>query len=192
MFKRALLLSVLFAAPAFAQDAPAADPAPLIEAARTAYAAGDIGGARRALEQANASMAHLQGKAVRAALPSPLTGWELEEADVVNVGLATLGGGVSLSNVYRHDADGEVVIEALVDSTIVEQMTAVMFDPAVVQANGAKIETIAGEQAVVEGDGQRILFIVDKRSSLTVSGGNAGAVRAYAEKIDFAAFRAAD
>lgn len=190
--KRLTLLAALLAGPAFAQDAaPPADPAPLLDEARTALAAGEIGHARRAAEKAAASLAVTYGEAMRAVLPAPLDGWTLQEGQATNLGVAAVGGGVVLDRSYQAADGTDVRIEIMADSDMVEQMAQMFVDPAMVAAMGLKTEVFNGETGIVEPSDGHITFIVDKRSSIVVSGSAPAEMKkAYAEKIDFAAFRA--
>ena len=190
--KRLTLLAALLGGAAFAQDAaPPADPAPLLDEARTALAAGEIGHARRAAEKAAAALGARQGEAIRAVLPPPLDGWTMQDGETTNIGIAAMGGGVVLDRTYSAADGTDVRIEIMADSDMVEQMAAMFMDPAIVAAMGVKTEIIAGETGLIDPSDGRITFIVDKRSSIVVSGSAPAEMKkAYAEKIGFAAFRA--
>lgn len=192
MFKHAFVMAMLLAAPAMAQmPEPAADPMPLIDEARTAYAAGQVGAARRALELATISVAAKHGEALRATLPQPIDGWTVTDSDTGAISLAIYGGGVSLDRTYTNADGTDVRIEVMADSAMVEQIAAMYGDPAMLAMMGVKVETIAGEQAGIDPNSGQITIIVDKRTSFSISGSATPEVRrSYAERIDFAAFRA--
>jgi hypothetical protein len=191
MIKRALFLALLLAPTALAQAPAPEDPAPLIDEARTAYAAGELGTARRALERATIAVASRQGQAIRAILPQPFEGWTVIDSDVGAISLAVYGGGLSVDRTYT-SADGtDVRIEIMADSAMVEQMAAMYGDAQMAQMMGMKTETIAGQPAVIDPTSGQITIIVDKRTSFSITGSASQDVRrSYAENIDFAAFMA--
>jgi hypothetical protein len=191
MIKRALFLALLVTPMALAQATPPEDPAPLIDEARTALAAGELGVARRALERATISVANSQGQSIRAILPQPFDGWTVVDSDVGAISLAVYGGGLSVDRTYT-SADGtDVRIEIMADSAIVEQMAAMYGDAQMAQMMGMTIETIAGEQAVIDPTSGQITIIIDKRTSFSITGSASSDIRrSYVEKIDFAAYKA--
>ena len=192
MFKRFLFVAVIAAAPALAQTpTPAADPLPLIDEARTAYSAGELGAARRALESATLSVANKHGEAIRATLPQPFDSWTVTDGETGSVNLAVYGGGVTVDRTYTNSDGTAVRIEVMSDSSMVEQIAAMYGDEAMATMMGMKIETIAGEKAVVDPASDQITIIIDKRTSFAISGSASPEIRrSYAQNINFAAFRA--
>lgn len=187
----ALVALLMSSGVALAQEAPPSDPAPLIDEARTAYGAGQYSTTRRALEKAIASVVLKEADAIRAILPAPFSGWTVEDEQATNMGLAALGGGITLSRTYTNADGSEVTIEIVSDSELVKAMAEMYSDANMLAATGFKAETIAGEQAVVDPSNGQIIFVIDKRTTFTVSGSSSPENRrAYAENIKFADFRA--
>lgn len=190
--KRLVLAAVLLATTALAQDRPppAEDPLPLIQEAETAWQAGEIAHARRALEQATRSVAAKHIQALFGFLPAAFDGWTASDSEAADGSLVALGGGITLDRTYSNDAT-DVRIEILADSDIVEQMAEMYADLPSLAAMGMATETIGGETAIVEPGGEKYLFLIDKRTMVTVSGSAPADVRkSYAENINFAGLKA--
>ncbi|BCW89830.1 hypothetical protein sos41_29980 [Alphaproteobacteria bacterium SO-S41] len=193
MLKRTLLLAALaFAAPAVAQDTPQppGDPAALLGEATTALGNGEVAAARKAAEKAAQALAVKHGEAIRAILPAAFDGWTINEGDTTNLGLIALGGGVAIDRTYNNADGTDVRIEVMADSDVIEPTASMFSDAAQLAAMGVKTETVNGETAIVDEDGKKLTFFIDKRSSFTVAGSAAPeVVKSYAENINFAAFR---
>lgn len=192
MMKRALFAAVLLASAAMAQDRPppAEDPLPLIQEAETAWKAGEIAHARRALEEATRSAAAKHVAALLGFLPAPFDGWTASDGQIADGSMLILGGGVTLDRTYNDQAGNDVRIEILADSEIVAQMAQMYADLEMLAAMGMKTETIGGATAIVDPDGGKYTFVIEGRTIVTVSGSAAADVRrSYAEKIDFAGIK---
>lgn len=188
-----LVLAAAFALSftAFAQTPPPADPGPLLDEAKTAFSAGEISHARRVAEKAAQALAQTQGEAIRAFLPAAFDGWTIQEGDAASLAAIAIGGGVTVDRVYENADGTDVRIEILADSDIVEGMADMYTNPAVLEGSGLKIETIGGEQAMIDPQSGQITVILDKRSSVTISGSSTPEiVRSYAENINFAGLKA--
>jgi len=190
--KRLILAAVLLASTAIAQDRPqpAEDPLPLIHEAETAWQAGELSHARRALEEATRSVAAKHVAALRAFLPAAFDGWTLSDSEAGDASLIVLGGGITLDRTYSGSA-GDVTIEILADSDLVQQMAQMYSDASMIAAMGMKTETIGGETAIVEPEGGKYTFMIDNRTIVTVAGSAPADVRkSYAENINFAGLKA--
>ncbi len=194
MFKTfAVLCAVGLCLPALAQDdaAPPPDAKALIDEAGTAYDAGEFGHARRALEKAVEAVAGKHAGAIRATLPAPFEGWTMADGDDQPVSLSAIGGGLSLDRTYMNSDGTEVRIDILADSDLVAQMAKMYADDNMLQMMGMKIETLGGEKAFIDPNNGDITFLFDQRTNIKVSGSASAENRkAYAENINFAAFRA--
>lgn len=190
--KRLLIAALLLTAPAFAQETPPAeDPLPLIQEADAAWKAGEIGRARRALEQATRSVAAKHAAALSGFLPAAFDGWTASDGEVANASMLVLGGGISLDRTYSDATGNDVRVEILADSDLVEQMSQMYADLPSLTAMGMTTETIGGETAIIEPGGEKYLFLIDKRTMVTVSGSAPADVRkSYAENINFAGLKA--
>lgn len=190
--KRLVLAAVLLASAAMAQDRPppAEDPLPLIQEAEAAWQAGEISHARRALEQATRSAAAKHVAALRGFLPAAFEGWTMSDSEAADASLLVLGGGITLDRTYSNDT-GDVRIEILADSDLVEQMSQMYGDAQTMAAIGMTTETIGGETAIIEPGGGKYLFLIDKRTMVSVDGSAPVDVRkSYAENINFAGLKA--
>ena len=189
--KRILLAALLLTTPVLADDLPppAEDPMPLIQEAETAWQAGEIAHARRALEEATRSVAARHAKTLLGFLPAPFDGWTVSDGEAASMSMLVLGGGITLDRTYSNDT-GDVRVEILADSQLVEQMSQMYADAQMIAAMGMKTETIGGETAIVDPDGSKYTFMIDKRTLVTVSGSAPAEVRkSYAENINFAGLK---
>jgi hypothetical protein len=194
MFKIvAIACTVVLLGRALAQDEtpPPVDAAALISEAGSAYGAGEYGRSRRALEKAVVAVAGKHADAIRATLPPPFQGWTMADSDNQLISLTAIGGGLSIDRTYMNSDGTEVRMDILADSELVAQIAAMFGDENMVQMMGMKVETIGGEKAIVDPNTGDIIFMFDQRTNIKVSGSATPENRrAYAENINFAAFRA--
>jgi hypothetical protein len=194
MFKTiAFLCAAALAGPVLAQDDPAPPPdaAALISEAGTAYGAGEYGRSRRALEKAVEAVAGKHAEAIRATLPAAFEGWTMADGNDQPVSLTAIGGGLSIDRTYMNSDGTEVRIDILADSDLVAQMAKMYADDNMLQMMGMKIETLGGEKAFIDPNNGDVTFLFDERTNIKVSGSASAENRkAYAENINFAAFRA--
>jgi hypothetical protein len=194
MFKTfAVLCALGLAGAALAQDDPAPPPdaAALISEAQAAYGTGEYGRSRRALEKAIEAVAAKHADAIRGTLPQPFEGWTMADGNDQPVSLTAIGGGLSIDRTYMNSDGTEVRIDILADSDLVAQMAAMYADDNMLQMMGMTIATLGGEKAFIDPNNGDVTFLLDQRTNIKVSGSASAENRkAYAENINFAAFRA--
>ena len=136
-------------------------------------------------------METLDIQAIRATLPAPFDGWTVNDEDTAHLGMIALGGGIAVNRTYTSPEGTDVRIEVLADSDMVAQMAQMFTDPQMSAAMGLKSETIGGETAYINPSDGQITFVIDGRTTITITGSADVAVRrSYAENIKFADFRA--
>lgn len=184
--------AIALSIPALADDAqPAPDAPALISEAGSAFSAGEYGRSRRALEKAVVAVAAKHAEAIRATLPKPFEGWTMVDGDDQPVSLTAVGGGLSIDRTYMNSDGTEVRIDILADSDLVAQMASMYADENMLKMMGMQIETLGGEKAFIDPNSGDIVFMFEQRTNIKVSGSATPENRkAYAENIDFAAFRA--
>src|SRR6202142_2428857 len=120
----------LAAMPALAVD----DILDAIEAARKAYQAGDMAGAKQSLDLASQLIGQKNAESFVALLPAPLPGWKAEEAQANAIGAAMFGGGSNASRTYTNGRGQNVEVSITGDSAILMQFAPMLTNPALAGA----------------------------------------------------------
>src|SRR5690242_16164961 len=94
----ATTLALALVMPAWAAD----DILDSIDTARKAYQAGDMGGAKQALDTASQLIAQKNAEGFVKLLPAPLAGWKADDAQTSAVGASILGGASAASRTYTN------------------------------------------------------------------------------------------
>ncbi|PTN37911.1 hypothetical protein [Desulfonatronum sp. SC1] len=165
-----------------------------IEQAVTLYKQGDYTGAAGNLDYASQLVRQQKGGQLESFLPEALSGWTAADTQSSSMG-AMFMGGVSAERSYRKDdGDGRVKVAIFTDSPMLQPMMMMFSNPMIVASSGAKLETHAGQRAIVDyvpGENRgEIRVVVDNSILVTVEGQHVEKVDlvAYLEAIDFQAF----
>ena len=163
-----------------------------IEQAVNLYKQGDYSGAAGNLDYAAQLIRQLKGGQLESYLPDALTGWTATDAQSSSMGAMFMGGGVSAERSYRKDdGDGRVKVSIFTDSPMLQPMMMMFSNPMIAVSSGAKLETHAGQRAIVDfSSGERrgeVNVVVANRILVTVEGQNVemDELVAYLEAIDF-------
>ena len=177
---RFLLVSILFT---FAGSAWPDDVSDAIEQASDLYENGDTQQAISQLEFAAQLIRQQRGSGMQAFLPEALDGWTAEDASSTAAGAAMFGGGTAVERSYT-DGSQRVKISMLTDSPMMQAFMMMFSNPAMVSAQGGKLQMIAGQRALVKPDG---VTIVLQNTYLIQIDGNASQEDyiAYAGAVDF-------
>jgi hypothetical protein len=152
--------------------------------ATKAYKAGELSGAKQALDLASQLVAQKVADALVAALPKALTGWKAGDADT------TAGGGFGLavtqaSKSYTNAKGDSVEVTISSDSAFMGQLVAMLSNPQLAALMG-KTVTIGTQRAIQTKEGE-IQMLVNNRFVIQVSGGGTADDKLnYAKAIDFA------
>jgi len=92
-------------------------------------------------------------------LPDAIDSWKGETLRQED--LAVLGGGVSMSRVYK-SVKKEVAVKVIKDSPLVKQLIPLIGNEELMKLANRKTYSISGETAVMEGD-KKLQLVVDKR-----------------------------
>jgi hypothetical protein len=141
-------VAVLVCVGALGLAAPAAADAvtEALHAATAAYAQKNYAAALTALTTAATLVRQMKAELWKAVLPEPPPGWTADEAKVVTVGPAVLGGGVSVERHYRHGPDS-VDLSLIADSPMLQSVAVLL---------GAGLLVSGSELLVIEG--QRVAY----------------------------------
>ena len=176
-----IAVSVATAAiPALAAD----DILEAIDAARKAYQAGDMAGARQSLDLASQLVGQKNAESFAALLPAALPGWKADKAETTSVGV-TVFGVTSASRRYIGPDDRDVEVRITGDSTLVVQFAQFLINPTIAGAMG-KLIRVGDQQALQTHEGS-INMVVANKFLVTVDGSTDAASKlAYAQAIDVA------
>ncbi len=146
-----------------------------IEQAVTLYKQGDFSGAAGNLDYAAQLIRQQKGAQMEQFLPEARPGWIGGDIQTATMGAMMLGGGVSAERTYEKEGeDGRITVSIVTDSPVLQSMLMMFTNPAVAASSGAKMETIAGQRAVVNYTvserGGEINMVVANRILVTVKG----------------------
>ena len=164
--------------------------------AKEQYEKNEFSGAAGSLDYAAQLVRQKKSDALKLFLPKALEGWTAEEATSQAMGASFFGGGVTVSQHFNKESSS-VTVEIVTDSPLLQSVMMMLTNPVMISASGAKLETISGQQAVVnfrptEKSGD-ISFVVANRFLVKVSGNDVlkKDLSDYVSKIDFAKLAAA-
>lgn len=148
--------------PARAED----DVLTAVEEAVRQYKSGDYMGAVSNLDYASQLIRQKRSEKMRELLPEALPGWQAEPADNRAVGVAVLGGVVTVSRDY-HKAASVISVEIISDSPMMQSVIMMLNNPIFAGAGGGELETIKGQRAIVKfdaanGTGEAHVVVADK------------------------------
>lgn len=184
---------------ALAQPALGDEVTDQMDAARKAYASGEL---RTAVDTLNFAVAKIQeqitGRLLQL-LPEPLPGWQADPAQSESAGIAAMITGTNLSRRYYRADGAEVSLSLMADSPLLPMLTMFMSSPFMMQADpGTKPYSLKGQRGLLKHSpdsteyeaslmvGNRIL-VQGKGSGLT----DEKAVQQYLEALDLDAIQKA-
>ena len=180
---RILFAAVFLAAlvlPALAAD----DILDAIDAARKAYQAGDMAGAKQSLDLASQLVGQKNAERFAALLPAALPGWKAEKVETTSVGV-TVFGVTSASRRYTGPDGRDVEVRITGDSTLVVQFAQFLINPTIAGAMGKLISV--GDQRALQTNEGSINMVVANKFLVTVDGSaDAASKLAYAHAVDVA------
>lgn len=185
MIHRFLLAALLVATSAVADEITET-----IEGALSAYQKGEYKAASEDLGYAQQLIRQKRGDSFKQYMPAPLTGWTMDAIDVQTAAAAMMGGGTTLSTTY-HKGEGEVAIEMVADSPMLQSIAMMLSNPMFATADGGKMIRIKRHKAVIKydknGRSGEIKIVIDNRILVTITGTNVTEEEliAYAKAIDY-------
>jgi len=154
----------------------------LIDEVLELYQAGDIGGAKDALDYAGQLLDQMKAGVLQSLFPEPIGGWEVEDTPASAVPFI---GGITAGRTYSKDGE-DVQITIMGDSPMVQQYGMIMSSPAMLQSSGGRMVRVNRQKGAITKDNE-LFFMIGGRF-LVMFQGNASeeAKLAYAEAFDFA------
>jgi len=151
--------------------AGAVDVTSAIDAAKAAWAKGDIARAAHQLEVALVDLQDRLGRGFSEDMPPPLPGWQAEDSEVE--GLGAVGGGLSVTRAYTK-AESSLNASIILDSPAVEAATALLANHTT-QPNLKRVK-VGTEDAVLRWDAPakagEITMVLGGRVLLQIEGDN--------------------
>jgi hypothetical protein len=180
------MLRILFAAvflaalvlPALAAD----DILDAIDAARKAYQAGDMAGAKQSLDLASQLVGQKNAESFAALLPAALPGWKAEKVETTSVGV-TVFGVTSASRRYTGPGDRDIEVRITGDSSLVVQFAQFLINPTIAGAMG-KLIRIGDQRALQTSEGSINMVVADKFLVTVEGSADEASKLAYARAVD--------
>ena len=155
-----------------------------IDAARKAYQAGDMAGAKQSLDLASQLVGQKNAESFAALLPAALPGWKAEQAETTSVGV-TVFGVTSASRRYTGPDGRDVEVRITGDSTLVVQFAQFLINPTIAGAMG-KLISVGDQRALQTNEGSINMVVVNKFLVTVDGSADAASKLAYAQAVDTA------
>ena len=175
---RPILIAALALTPL---PATADDITDALNAAISAYEAGDVGDALGEIAYVTQLLNALQAEGFTAFLPPALDGWTRTESDDISATLGFMGGGTAAEATYSGPGSS-FTITMMADNPMVASMAAILGNPAIMGTMG-RIERIGGEM-FLDADGS-LATLIGGRILIQAEGGDVTEMAAHLEQIDF-------
>jgi hypothetical protein len=159
------LLALGVAAPASADEV-----ADQLRQAEAAYAQKNFAAALTALTTAASLIRQMKAETWKAVLPDPPPGWAADEAKVVTVGPAVLGGGISLERRYRRGAE-TIEVSLIADSPMLQSVAVLL--GAGMLVSGSELSIIDGQRVAYNASDNALQAIVADKVLVKVQGSKA-------------------
>ena len=142
-----------------------------LEESIKAYKDGDYVQVKEDLTYVLELLKQKKGETLKAFLPDALEGWSAENATSETAGAGMLGGGTSVSRVYKKDKS-KITVSIVTDSPLMQSIGMMMSNP--MFASGGKLKRINREKAIIEYNENEksgeLRMVFEKRYLITVEG----------------------
>jgi len=129
-----------------------------------------------------------KGENLKMILPEAIDGWTAEDAKSESAGSAMLGGGTTISRVYKKEKS-KITISIVTDSPLMQSIGMMLSNP--MFSSGGTLKRIKREKAMIKYNKQQnsgeLTVVVDKRFIITIKGKKVleEELVNYAKAIDF-------
>ncbi len=154
-----------------------------LDAARSAYDAGDVGGAMDELAYATGLLQAMRADGLAAFLPEAPEGWTREVSTEMAGAMAMMGGGTGVEATYSSPEQG-FSISVMADSPMLMAMAPMMANPMMLSASGGKLHRL-GDIKAIEMDGS-LMALVANRFLVQAEGAPVEVMMPLFEQVDFA------
>ncbi len=139
-----------------------------LDAATTAYAAGDLPNAAAHITAAGKEIAKAQSLLLAAHFPAAPDGWTRSDNTDMAEGMAVMGGGAGAEANYTDPGGMTVALTAFADNMMVQSFAGILADPQMLAMMG-KTVNINGV-AFLDQEGQTTMALLDNRVLLQANG----------------------
>ena len=160
-----------------------------LDAAVSAYAAGDLAQTSVSLSTAGKELATLQSNLMLAAFPAAPEGWTRADNADMAAGMAMFGGGAGAEATYTAPDGQTLTISTFADNGMVSSVAGMLDDPAMLAMMGKSVE-INGV-TFLEQEGNTLMALLQKRVLVQANGDPAQAKEILAQ-FDLAKLAAFD
>ncbi|MBU1274557.1 MAG: hypothetical protein KJ720_04215 [Proteobacteria bacterium] len=157
------------------------------------YKDGKISQAIGEIEFALAQLKQKKAEALGQIFPEPPSGWTAEKAEGQAAGGAMFGGGISASRNYKNSSRGQVKIQVISDSPLIQSVAMMLSNPMFLQGGKqGKLVRFQGHKALLKDQGDRAEFqaLIDNKVLVQLNARGvqnaAQVVQDFAGKLDLA------
>jgi hypothetical protein len=155
------------------------------------YQQGRLSAAAESLDFAAGLVRQKKADEMKALLPKPLPGWEVDESLSNLIAAAFFGGGISVQRAFKQ-RQKLILARYLTDSAVLQSAILMFTDPSLANANGGKFEKLDGQKALVKYESRdqsgEIAVLINRRILVSVRGTQVALtdLYSYARTINFA------
>ncbi|MFH0732621.1 MAG: hypothetical protein V2A72_06860 [Candidatus Omnitrophota bacterium] len=164
-----------------------------------AYNAKQYKKAISSLEFATQQIRQLKAEKLVTLFPEPLSGWQAQEPKSAVAGAMFMGGVLSGSRIYTKD-ESSIEIDIAADNPMISVVSSILSNPMMMSVatgfnEGARVEKIKGEKAIVDWDSQKksgsIQMVVADKVLVAIKGNlcEKSDIQLYAEAINYEEIR---
>lgn len=139
-----------------------------LEAAVTAYAAGDLNATSANLTTASKELATLQSNLLMAKFPAAPDGWTRSDNADMAAGMAMMGGGAGAEVTYAGPDGASITVTAYADNMMVQSFAGVLTNPAMMAMMGKSV--VINGVTFLEQEGNATMTLLENRVLLQANG----------------------
>lgn len=144
-----------------------------IDRAKSLYAGGKYSEAVSELKYAISKIREMQAEMLKAAFPASIPNFTAQEAEVNNVAMGFMGGGLSASRRYTNSAGAEVKIEIITESPLIQSLSMFLSNP-MFAGQGKKMVRVGAYKGLLEftpdNNSGKLQILVGNKTLLSVEG----------------------
>lgn len=155
------------------------------------YKQGRLSAAAESLDFAAGLVRQKKADEMKALLPKPLPGWQVDDSLSNLIAAAFFGGGISVQRAFKQ-GQKTIMVRYLTDSAVLQSAILLFTDPSLASANGGKFEKVEGQKALVKYESKdqsgEIAVLINRRILVSIRGTQVPLtdLYVYARTVDFA------
>ena len=162
-----------------------------VQEAMDYYKQGRLSAAAESLDFAAGLVRQKKADEMKALLPKPMQGWNVDDSLSNLIAADFFGGGISVQRAFKL-GQKTILVRYLTDSAVLQSAVLMFTDPSLASANGGKFESLEGQKVLVKYEGQdqsgEIAVLINRRILVSVRGTRVPLtdLYAYARMVNFA------